>query len=245
MNEDRLVLPPGYKLGCLPRRSRFGEICDPFAEKIEVISQDRWSELLKKISLRPKVPVILDQESDGSCACESSTGSALVVRVVYGLPFVMLNPLFVYNTTSGGHDSGSNIDDNLAFIRKYGIAPESVWPRSKGFRATPSAEAKREALKYRIHEFYDIATWEEFGSALLFGFPVVFGYSGHSVLAVALKDENTLVYANSWGANWGDSGFGTLRARSIHWEYGAWAVRSVIVPDESPNPPIPAPARIA
>jgi hypothetical protein len=147
-----------------------------------------------------------------------------------GLSFVQLNPLFVYHTTSGGRDNGSSIDDNLVFLREKGVAPESTWPRSKGFQATPSAEAYTEALKYRIVEFFDIASWDEFGTALLLGFSVVFGYSGHSVLATKLIDANTLEYANSWDPDWNDHGFGTLKSSEIYTPYGMWATRSVIVP---------------
>jgi len=231
VSQAKLILPPGYKTGCLPRKSRFGEVCDPLEKAIEIIPVDRWQKLIGEVDLRPKTPdPPYDQNGYGSCACESSSGSVETVRVAAGLPRVRLNPYFVYHTTSGGRDNGSNIDDNLVFVREHGIAPESVWPRSHGPWKTPSAEAKKEALKYRILEFYDIANWEEFGTALLLGFPVVFGYSGHSVLATSLIDENRLEYLNSWG-NWGDQGFGVLRSSSIMWQYGAWAVRSVIAPD--------------
>ena len=221
--------PPGFRAGCLPRRSRYGDICAPFADQIKVIPREKWAGMIGEISLREKVEIVFDQNGYGSCATESSTQSDQVCRAAIGLPFVQLNPLFVYHTTSGGGDNGSNIDDNLVFLREKGVAPESIWPRSKGFRATPSKEAYAEALKYRIVEFFDIASWEEFGTALLLGFPVVFGYSGHSILATELIDETTLEYVNSWG-DWGDKGFGRLKSSSIMWQYGAWAVRSVVVP---------------
>jgi len=236
---DQMIPPAGVKPGCLPRKSRFGQWADPLADHVEVIPRRDWRDLIGKISLRPRVPVVLDQDGVGSCATESATGAVHLIRALYGLPHVLLNPWFVYHTTSGGRDAGSSIDQNLAFIRENGIAPDSVWPRSKGWRARPSAEAQREARKYRIHEFYDIGSWEEFGTALLLGFPVVWGYSGHSILAVGLKDEDTIIYLNSWG-NWGDGGFGTARARSIVWGYGAWAVRSVLIPSD--ELPIPTPA---
>jgi len=228
---DELIIPPGKASGCLPRKSKFGDVCKVFSEEIEVIPIAHWDELIGEVSLRLDVPIIFDQDGVGSCATESATQSVQVVREVNGLEFVELNPWFVYHTTSEGSDSGSSIDDNLVFIRKNGVAPVSVWPRSKGWKAEPSDEAKKEALKYRIDEFYDIATWEEFGSALLMGFPVVFGYSGHSVLAVELLSKNKLLYANSWDESWGDKGFGILSSSSIHWGYGAWATRSVTIPD--------------
>ena len=150
----------------------------------------------------------------------------MTIRRVLNLPDVRLNPYFGYHTTSHGRDNGSSIDENLEFARKYGIASQAVWPRSRGWRTEPSNEAKADALKYRIAEFYDIASWEEFGSALLLGFPVVFGYSGHSVLATSLVDTGRFEYLNSWG-QWGDEGYGVLQASKIYWPYGAFAIRTV------------------
>jgi len=237
---ETLTPPPGRVKGCLYRGSLPGAVCPLASERIKTIPQREWSDLIPRIDLRPKVPSVFDQNGNGSCATESATGGVKVCRSMNRMPFMELNPLFVYHTTSGGRDSGSNIDSNLAFIREHGVAPESVWPRSKGFLKTPSEEAKHAALRYRIDEFFDIQTWEEFGSALLQGFAVVWGYSGHSILATGLTDENTIEYLNSWGM-WGDQGYGRARSRSIVWGYGAWAIRSVIVPEEEDDD-IPKPA---
>lgn len=161
-----------------------------------------------------------------NCATESTTQGGMICREFGNQPFELLNPLFIYHHTSGGSDRGSNIDSNLVFARDKGIAPESVWPRSKGFRAKPTAAAYEAALKYRIDEFFDITSIEEVGTALLSGMAVVFGWSGHSCIMTSLKSETTAEYANSWG-NWGDKGFGTIRLASINFGYGAFAIRSV------------------
>jgi len=116
-------------------------------------------------------------------------------------------------------------------VRDNGIAPESVWPRSKGWQATPSADAREAAKLYRIEEFYDITTTAEIGTALLLGFPVVFGWSGHSCVMTQLVNPTTAEYANSWG-NWGDQGFGQLRLSSVNFNYGAFAVRTVSLKDQ-------------
>jgi len=225
---DQLILPPGYKRGLtLPTRP-VQDVCKPLSEVIETIPIDEWPKYIGEISLRPRGPKPpLNQRSVGSCASEAGVGGLHVVRNVLNLPEVRLNPYSVYHTTSGGHDNGSNILDNLEFLREHGVAPQDVWPRSKGWRAEPSVEAKREALKYRIDEFYYIENWEQFGTALLKGFPVVFGYSGHAIVAVELLSTNSLLYLNSWG-DWGDDGHGTLRASSIVWPYGAFAVRTAV-----------------
>lgn len=210
--------------GCLPRRSRPGD-WPMAADRIELIPEDQWDALAAQITLRPMVKTILDQDSVGSCAAESSVGALMNARSLAGLPHVVLNPWFAYNTTSGGTDSGSNIDDNLEFLMRYGCAPESVWPRSKGFRAEPSAEAKAAALEFRILEFFDISTIAEFVSALLKGFPVVWGANGHAICAVAHKGSYPEI-VNSWGPTWEDSGFGKWATyRQVNFGYGAWALR--------------------
>ena len=228
---DGLMIPAGKAMGCLPRAEPFGELCSAFSEKIEVIPKARWKEFIGKVSLRPQVNVVLDQDGVGSCATESTAGADMIVRTSAGLPHVLLNPWSIYRVTSGGRDVGSSIDTNLAFARDTGILPESYWPRSKGWRATPPSGWENEAAKYKIVEFFDIKNAEEVGSALLKGFPVVFGWSGHSCVLTTLLSETTAEYLNSWG-DWGDQGFGKVNLSAINYGYGAFAVR---VPKQLPR----------
>ena len=222
---DQLIIPPGFKTGCLPRQSQFGGLCAPMADNIEIIPRSRWPEFIGHISLRPQVKVILYQNGVGSCATESATGAAMIVRAAAGLPHVLLNPWSIYRVTSGGRDSGSSIDTNLAFARDTGILPESYWPRSKGWRAAPPDGWKDVAAQYRIREFFDIRNTDEVGTALLKGFPVVFGWQGHSCVLTTLLSPTTALYLNSWDASWGDGGFGQIKLSSINFGYGAFAVR--------------------
>jgi hypothetical protein len=148
-----------------------------------------------------------------------------------GFKHILLNPWSLYRLVNGGADRGSNIDDNLVKARDVGILPESYWPRSKGWRANPPNGWKEIAKKHRIDEFFDITTVDEFGTALLKGFCVVWGWRGHAVYAVDVIDENSFRYANSWHEDWGDKGFGTEQFRNINWAYGAWAIRSTILTD--------------
>lgn len=224
---EPLLIDGVFRPGCLERKSKFGEICLPFAESgIPLIPRDQWAGLIGQVTLRPQVKKIKGPQTYGSCATESSTQSMEITDISCGRPWIELNPLFIYQTTSGGRDNGSNIDSNLEFARVYGCAPESVWPRSKGMYATPSAEAKAAALNHRIVEFFDIANVEEFGSALLAPFPVVFGIPGHSIVAVSLKSPTQIEYADSGGVNRGDKGFLTVSFSSVVWSYGAWCVRT-------------------
>ena len=352
-----LVVPPGKKTGCEYRITYPGEVCDMYAEKLEVIPRDKWAKFISQgVALRPYVWQVLDQDGVGSCfpantriqmkdgsekvieslnvldivrsaegnaqivthvmarwhngevvqldvetksplrvtpehpilvenryiparevaigdyvscdgrqdnpkrvtgkstshldawvfnlevendnsyiangigvhncATESTTQAVHIIREWGGQNRELLNPWSIYRVTSGGSDRGSNIDRNCEFARDVGILPEAYWPRSNGWRRRPPSGWEEVAKQYRISEFYDITDQDSFGSALLLGFPVVWGWQGHSVVATDLIDDRTFRYCNSWG-NWGDKGFGTLRLSKINWGYGAFAVRTV------------------
>lgn len=225
---DKLIIPDGKKTGCNFRRTRPGELCSLFGEKIPVIPQSDWADLIGEIELRSCVNQILDQDGVGSCATESTAQATMISRHLEGQPFVLLNPWSIYWSTSGGSDSGSNIDENLAYARDNGICPESIWPRSKGWRAKPSAAALEAAKEYKIIEFYDCGMVAEIGTALLLGFPVVFGWQSHSCVLTTLLTPSTAEYANSWG-DWGDQGFGKISLSSISFAYGAFCVRTATI----------------
>jgi hypothetical protein len=195
------------------------------ADRIKIIPEAYWDALAAQITLRPFVKTVLYQGRVGSCAAESSVQSLMIARAIAGLPHVVLNPYFVYHTTSRGRDGGSSIDDNLAFLMRYGCAPESVWPRSKGWQTEPSAEAVAAALEFRIDEFFDVASVPEMVSSNLDAFPVVFGAQGHAICAVAHKGSYPLI-VNSYDVSWQDGGFGKwVNYSGINWSYGAFAVR--------------------
>lgn len=219
-------IPSTFKPGCLPRQSAPGSRCPRFVDAIKVIPSSDWKDHIGKISLRPYVPKIYDQDGVGSCAAEASTQALQVSRAFSGRPFVELNPWYVYRVTSGGRDRGSMIDDNLDFLRQHGAAPMDVWGRDKGWRADPPSDVEAEATKYRIDEFFDINSIEEFASALLLGFPVVYGSNGHAKCAVEMLDDSKFLYANSWDYSWGDRGFGIESFRTVNFGYGAFCVRT-------------------
>lgn len=227
---DKLIIPEGKKTGCLPRATQYGTCCDKLEDRIEVISRERWQlHIDDGIVLRPHVTDILNQDGVGSCATESTAQSKMIVRSWQNQPYVPLNPWSIYCFTSGGRDGGSNIDTNLIHARDIGVLPVSVWPRSKGWRAKPPQSLlDTEAIKYRIDEFWDIATVDEIGTALLKGMPVVFGWQGHSCVLVDLVDRKRARYANSWDESWGDKGFGIISLNKVNFGYGAFAVRTVV-----------------
>lgn len=221
----------GRKAGCLllPSSAKSNRFCRSASTAIEIIDPADWPSLIDaqgRINMNHMVPYVLDQDGVGSCAAESSTGGLLIQRNFSGQQLVRLNPYSLYHFSGGGRDMGSNIDTNLKYLREQGVCPIDLWPRSKGYRLRPSAEAMEAAKLFRIVEFYDIRNKVEFGSALLQGLVVVYGRSGHAICAVYLKSVNRIIYLNSWG-NWGNEGRGEESLGVVNWGYGAYAIRTV------------------
>lgn len=175
---------------------------------------------------------ILDQDGIGSCASEGLAGADDLRRgMFHGRPSgepdqTAPNPWFAYHTVSGGADQGSSLEDNIAFFQRWGCAREAVWPRSKGWRAKPSDEAYDDAESYKPLEIaaFPVTDTELLGTFLLLGVPVYTGYNGHAWFAVWLASTSKLIWVNSWSADWGESGMGTLSFSSLR--YGCYAVLS-------------------
>ena len=200
---------------------------------IDVIPQDEWPRFIEgqngeqQLHVEPFIKTILNQGSVGSCAAEGATGCIMAKRAQSGQLHRVLNPYFVYQFTSGGRDQGSTLSDTVNFLRTRGCASDEVWSRSHGWRAQPSADAAADALKYRQLTVVQLRNWEEFGTMLLHGEPVYFGYTGHAIFGSRLISPTRLRYCNSWSKDWGEGGFGTIASSSIAWSYGVYVFLSV------------------
>lgn len=237
--ETTTNLPEGIKGGLLPRRDRPGESCPMLsaAAGFDVIPRSEWATWIgRSANLSSAVWSIFNQESVGSCASESVCGGFKICRELAGLPKVEFNPLGIYGRVNGGSDNGSTLSDNLTFLRDKGAFPESIWPRSKGWRANPSQEAYDAAKNYRLDEFFEVSNWDEFATALLRGWPVYYGRQSHAIVAVDLLNDRQVVYLNSWG-QWGQGtefcdipyGFGIDNYSVLDFRYGCYCMRSTIV----------------
>ena len=236
---DTMIYPDGYRPGVRKEstsdrkaRAIIADRCDPISTQIEIIDRKHWGEWRAKKAngkenRRSRFRYILNQDGVGSCAAEAGTNCKASLDAYQGLPEIVYNPWSVYWKTSGGSDRGSSIGENAEYIRDNGICPEEVWPRSKGWRSEPGGEAKRVAKFFRIEEFFHCENVDQVVSAMLQGYDIHAGYSGHSISFCRSLTDSTLEFMNSWG-NWGDAGFGTLSHNKIYFAYGAYAYKYVI-----------------
>lgn len=235
---NQLTFPDGRKAGVRKEstsdrkaRAKVADRCDPVRGEIELISRTYWDELADTghhQNRRSRFRYTLDQDGVGSCAAESAAGLKSALDERQGLPEVLYNPWSIYWYTSGGRDNGSVIGDNVEYIRDKGVCPEEVWPRSKSWRAEPDREAKRIAKFFTIKEFFYVETIDEFVSALLQGFDIHAGYTGHAIVFNRYLKRQKVEYKNSWGS-WGDNGFGSLSLSNIYFPYGVYAYKNARV----------------
>ena len=202
---------------------------------IRVIPESEWSGYINGLGGEQVVfadryvPGITNQGSVGSCAADAIAGCGMTLRETAGQRNTpTLNGYYLYSRTSGGVDRGSTLQANLALMLQEGCCSERVRPRSRGWRAVPTDAERRDAAKYRLQRYVQVRNWAEFGTMLLLNRPVYFGYIGHAIYASRLLSTTQLVYVNSWGANWGQSGRGTLSCNSIYWIYGVYALTAMV-----------------
>jgi hypothetical protein len=139
---------------------------------------------------------------------------------------------------STSEDSGATVNGALEALLAKGAIDESKWPYIPGqFSADPPPGVDR-AERYRISDIKQIKGIDGIKLALKADGPVVAGIEmhdsamgqnvgktgkiplpgvndkvvgGHAVAIVGYDDENKLFkFVNSWGASWGDHGFGYL-----------------------------------
>ncbi len=244
--------------GALPREDNYGENFRTFESEFEVIPRDQWKDLAAAIddagSIEALVQKLKNQGREGTCTANEV---ASAIEVIWNLTFgpkhwVELSPISLYKQCGTSANSGSSVSCVVGTAQKLGALPvdnelNREWMASVGLNTSHVMDAvgfsqrypqdwEQTAQYFRIDEVFDINTFDEFITALLMGFPVCYGRKGHSILGVRLVFRNGkphIKYLNSWG-NWGDEGYGydseSFVSGSIR-KYGAFAVRSVHVPD--------------
>jgi C1A family cysteine protease len=150
--------------------------------------------------------------------------------------------------------------DGYRTIAKVGACPERMWPyQPRRFKRRPTDACYTSATRHRALEYYRIRrVLLHLRACLADRFPFVFGIAvhksmlhrptrhtgvvpvptrrdafvgGHAVMAVGYDHpKRQLIFRNSWGAAWGDGGYGYLPYRfltsaALSWDF--WTMRRV------------------
>ena len=215
---------------------------------------------------------INNQGNIGDCSGEA--GSELVEWYLNAQqkPFVRLSPMFVYaweRILAGdlNQDGGARLQDDAQVLTTKGVAPLAVWPTNPStLFSTPSEEANRKALAYRMATAYRLHGLSDVLQALaqshvpLIGIVVYPAFEsdealrtghvpipqqfnqalgGHALLAVGYDlNAQWVKVQNSWGEHVGDHGFFYIPFTYLSAGLmSAW----VILPEDPPPAPKEAP----
>jgi C1A family cysteine protease len=151
--------------------------------------------------------------------------------------FIYYNERVLEGTVS--YDSGAMLRDGIKTLNKQGFCTEPLWPYliSK-FKLKPNNACYTDAAKRKISTYQRVVGLSAMKNCLASGYPFVFGFAvydsfesdevantgtvpmpgpgesllgGHAVLAVGYDDvAQRILVRNSWGTNWGTSGYFTL-----------------------------------
>ncbi len=148
--------------------------------------------------------------------------------------FIYYNERVLENTTD--EDSGATMRDGIKALANWGVCRESLWPYSpKNVFNKPNRKAYLEAKQHLISTYFRLENLNELKQCLTLGFPFVFGFAvyesfetaevartgimpmpkksermigGHAVMGAGYDDDKKmLLVRNSWGKNWGESGY--------------------------------------
>jgi C1A family cysteine protease len=138
------------------------------------------------------------------------------------------------------YDAGAYLRDGMKTVARQGVCDEVEWPYDIArFAERPPAQCYTDALQYRTLKYARVTrTLRQMKGCLASGYPFVFGFTvyesfesdvvtvtgnvpmpasveqvlgGHAVLAVGYDDHTQrFTFRNSWGARWGDQGYGTM-----------------------------------
>jgi hypothetical protein len=211
--------PPEELLASFAEVPWFDEICSS-----EMVPRSEWRERSARIwrKQRATVTQIYSQGREGSCV-GFSIAQALetTLRRRYGLAnWVSLSGVSLYKRIGRTAASGAYIPDGIREATNNGILPvnsdvnrsryDHTHPRT-GFSVRLPTGWPTTGRLFRITKAAKAQGRDMIASALLSDRLGIVGRSRHAIpyAALAFRGNDPLAaYANSWGANWNDAGWG-------------------------------------
>lgn len=224
-----VLSPDGMSKGYVPRdyvAEPYGslEVAAPFAltvfprsewdARIEEKEQkkNRLSDIRRHYGLKSQY-----QNGVPYCWIHAVASAMRLVRALNNQPAVDLSATSAGAQIKNFRQEGGWSTEGLKWCAEHGMAPAALWPENSFNRSYLTEDMKRESLKYRIQEWWDMQprNFDQLITALLLNIPVAVGYNhwSHAICAMDAVKKNGQYGVriwNSWGDDWGDQGEGLL-----------------------------------
>jgi len=186
----------------------------------DLIPRSKWADWakLREMELRAGIGTVLNQGREGSCVANAVVGSAMAVsKLQFGPDWVRLSAMSLYERIGRTAQSGAVIVDGVNQMMEHGALPldtsdnrgefDEVYPAT-GFnpRRLKNTTWKPTAKLFRVSRVVRVNTPEGWFSALMRGWPIVYGRRSHCIFGLLpkwYKGKWLFGYVNSWG-DWGD-----------------------------------------
>ena len=204
--------------------------CAPF--DMPLIPESEWEDRIEKkekdksrlsdVWKLQDLPV-LSQGRTNYCWMNGVIHAMMALRAANNQPFVSLSPASAAAKIKNYKNKGGWGGEAVEGINEYGVCNTDLWPANSIERRYDTDESRKNADLHRMPEWFDLddRNDKEVATCLLSNLPVPAGYNwwGHLICLLDLlylgNGKYGYLFINSWGANWGDHGFGILKDRKM------------------------------
>jgi len=202
--------------------------------EMPVIPRDAWPELIEKgkgnflSDLRHGKLPPHDQGSTSRCWVHGSARAMEVLRLWEGQPALLLSPDSIAYPIEGTRDRGGYPGDACQQLSEGGACPQSAWPEGELSPRNADKDWKELALNHVLLSWLNVKTFAQQMTLAIRRVPgaIGLGWWGHLVCQLDPiqigRNDFGLGIDNSWGADWGNNGYGILDEESATADLGAF-----------------------
>lgn len=215
------------RFGCMPRVSQPGSL--KFAAPATFVAYPRnelsgrikdTGSALRKLSAFAGIRC-KDQASTNYCHANSPALAIEILRAVQGESHVELSPGSIGGPVTGYRNDGAVIEDDLRQVVEFGAATVDFVPANQISKSGWKPGAVENAALHKVTQWWDLGNKDDrmflrCATLVLQGIPVCVGYNwwSHAVTLTGLVEISSgkfgFEFRNSWGASYGDDGYGIL-----------------------------------
>src|SRR6266566_2651171 len=191
---------PRYALGCIK---------DPYDHRdLSMATFLRALPLAEEVDHSPALPPVFDQGPAGTCvACatayyDKTFQKGVELHWALNDPAHQFSPLYIYSQRrERPDDAGMTIREAMKIIQDQGVCSLVCMPYAvERINVPPTAEQRQAALRYRAKSYARLTRIVEMEAYL----------TTNCFIAGFDRRNRMCKFANSWGSQWGDRGFGHI-----------------------------------